>query len=84
MLDQSRSRYQALIFRSSQGGEEFLIRGVTTAFLNPLGTEPLTYEHLTNLIIDGRRISIFLQGKLATEFEHDFVGESMISLWVSS
>ena len=43
---------------SFSGREAFLISGVTTAFLEPSGTSPSLSEKLTNLVIDGRRMSM--------------------------
>ena len=55
--------------RSSQNGEDFLInQGSDNSFLETTGTEPSTNEQLTNLVIEGRRMSFyFLQGKLAKD-----------------
>ena len=47
-----------LFFKSSTGNKSFFISGVTTVFLNPSGTSPSWSEQLTNLVIDGRRMSI--------------------------
>ena len=40
------------------GSEDFLIIGVTIAFLNSAGTTPSGNEQLTSLVIEGSRISI--------------------------
>ena len=57
-----------------------------TAFLNPHGTEPSTNKQFTYLVIEGRRILIqsFTRKVGQRSKEQDFVGDSVISLQVSS
>ena len=56
--NEAKSRYWAVVFKSSTAREAFLISGVTTAFLKPSGTSPSQSEQLTKLVIDGMRMSM--------------------------
>ena len=72
-------------FKSSTGNEAFYISGVTTAFLNPSGTSPSRSEQLTNLVIDGRRMSIhsLIRNVGNGSNRLDFVGDLLIILPIS-
>ena len=60
--------------------------GVTTAFLNPCGTSPSRSEQLTNLVIDGRRMSMhsLIRNVGNGSNRHDLVGDLLIILPISS
>ena len=64
----------------------FLISGVTTAFLNPIGTRPSAKEQLTNFVIDGSRMSLHSSSRKLGQGsnKHDLDGESNIILEISS
>ena len=67
-------------FKSSTGSEAFFISGVTTAFLNPSGTSPSRSEQLTNLVIEGRRMSkhSLIRNVSNGSNRHDLVGYLLI------
>ena len=62
--------------RSSRCRADFLIRGVTTAFFKPYGTEPSINEELNNLVIEGRNILIQSFTRMAKDpKKQGFVGK---------
>ena len=71
--------------RLSGGSKDFLISGVTTAFLKSAGTTPSDREQLTSLVIEGTRMS---RHSLTKKVGHgsnrqDLVGD-FIAFWISS
>ena len=60
--------------------------GVTTAFLNPSGTSPSQSEQFTNLVIDGRRMSMYslIRNVGNGSNRQDLVGDLLIILPILS
>ena len=83
---EAQPRYRSVVFKSLGGSDDFLINGVTIAFLNSSGTTPSDSEQLTRLVIQGSKISIH---SLTRNVGHgsnkqDLVGDFMIIILISS
>ena len=66
----------------SDGRDDFLIKGVTTAFMKLLGKHPSDKNMLMSLVIGGKRTSTHSLSKKVGigSRRQDFVGDSLINL----
>ena len=82
--NEAKSRYWAVVFQILN--RKRIISGVTTAFLKPSGTSPSWSEQFTNLVIDGRRMSMhsLIRNVGNGSNRHNLVGDLLIILSISS